>query len=66
MYICKKHGKLKTEWCNDCREIIACDCTDKEYTRFKDLIYDCDSGEKTITLYVFHCKTCGKYSHTKI
>ena len=58
---CPIHGKLKTEWCDDCGKIYpVCDCSDKTTTRFKDLIIECNDGEKTITIYVVHCDTCGK------
>ena len=59
MYICKKHGELLYEWCEECKEVIPCDCEDINSTRFKDLIIDCKAGEKTVTVYINHCETCG-------
>ena len=59
MYVCKKHGELESEWCDDCQEVVECDCSDVEKERYKDLIYDCAEGERTITIYLFYCGTCG-------
>jgi len=50
------HGKLDSHWCEECQEIYNCDCSILTKTRFKDLIIDCEDGEKTITLYVEHLK----------
>jgi hypothetical protein len=66
MYICKKHGKLDSHWCNECSELYPCDCSETTETRFKDLIYDCEDGEKTCTIYIEHCTTCGNLFNTKI
>lgn len=60
MYICEKHGVLESEWCDDCGIIVQCDCQNITSTRFKDLIYDCDDGERTTTVYIVHCETCGR------
>lgn len=60
MYVCPEHGNLLNDWCNDCSIIIKCDCSDIGTARFKDLIFDCLDGEHTATVYVHHCKTCGK------
>lgn len=62
MYICKKHGILQAEWCDACREIISCDCTNQTKTRKKDILYDCENGTRTITIWIHHCETCGKIS----
>ena len=62
MYICEKHGALDSEWCAQCGIIVDCDCSDQQVVRFRDLIYDCDSGERTITVRVSYCKTCGEPS----
>ena len=59
MYKCEKHGKLDSHWCEDCQELYACDCSETTETRFKDLIIDCEDGEKTKTIYIEHCVTCG-------
>lgn len=59
-YKCEEHGSLDIEWCDDCKEIKQCDCTTVTSTRYKDLIYDTDSGEKTVTIYLNHCQTCGE------
>jgi hypothetical protein len=59
MYKCIKHGKLDSDWCEECQEIYYCDCSELTETRFKDLIIDCEDGEKTITIYLEHCITCG-------
>ncbi len=59
MYNCKVHGVLENEWCDECQELIQCDCSDVTTTRFKDLIYDCEDGERTVTVYIDHCSTCG-------
>lgn len=60
MYICKKHGKQPTDWCSKCNKLLVCDCSTTTCTRFKDLIYDCDGGERTITIYLYHCEVCGE------
>ena len=59
MYICEKHGNLETEWCADCGEFKRCDCSDITCTRIKDFIYDTDCGERTVTIYLHYCRTCG-------
>jgi len=59
MYICEEHGELDNNWCVKCNKIKSCDCSKVTSTRFKDLIYDCDDGERTITVYIDHCETCG-------
>jgi len=66
MYVCETHGRLNTEWCDECNELVLCDCKEQEVTRFKDLIYDCEAGERTITIYLHHCMTCGEVSHVEI
>jgi hypothetical protein len=66
MFNCPEHGIIDSEWCTDCNKIIKCDCSDIVSTRFKDLIYDSCSGERTITIYLYHCQTCGEPSHTEI
>ena len=60
MYTCEKHGVLESEWCNGCGTVVQCDCQNLTSTRFKDLIYDCDDGERTVTVYIVHCETCGR------
>lgn len=61
MYVCPKHGVLDTEWCNPCGTILVCDCDDDgTSTRIKDIRYDCDNGERTVTIYIYHCATCGQ------
>lgn len=65
MYRCYKHGTLESEWCNDCEEIIECNCSAMEVARFKDLIYESKMGEKTITIFLQHCSTCGKPIYVK-
>jgi hypothetical protein len=64
-YVCGKHGALSSEWCAECCEIVECDCSGQTYTRFKDLIIDTESGEKTVTIRVYHCETCGEVSHAE-
>ena len=66
MYKCKKHGMLKSEWCEECQAVVECDCKDQTTTRFKDMIYDSDQGERTITIRLYHCATCGTPSHVEI
>jgi len=59
MYKCSEHGELDSGWCDECGELIKCDCSKLTETRFKDLIFDCDDGERTVTIYIEHCETCG-------
>ena len=66
MYKCDKHGEHKTDWCDWCSKILICDCSDQTYTRFKDLFYDCEGGERTVTIRLYHCNTCGIVSHAEI
>lgn len=66
MFVCSEHGQLATEWCDPCQKIVACDCSKTTYTRFKDMIFDCDDGERTITIRLYHCATCGEPSHAEI
>ncbi len=63
MYQCEKHGELESEWCGVCLTIVKCDCKNQTYTRFKDLSYDSEDGEKTITIRLHHCETCGEPSY---
>ena len=65
MYRCPEHGDLINDWCESCQAPIKCDCSDKTYTRFKDLIYDCNDGERTTTIRLYHCETCGEVSHAE-
>ena len=65
MYICEKHGILDSEWCDKCKEIKPCNCSDLTNTRYKDLILDCEDGERTFTIYVTHCSTCGRIFEIK-
>ena len=65
MYKCEKHGKLETEWCDKCSEIKQCDCSDMKTARFKDLFLDTKNGERTITVYIKYCNTCGKIANVK-
>ncbi len=58
---CPIHGDLDSEWCEDCGEVFECDCTNHIRTRFKDLVYDCDKGERTITIWITSCGTCGEF-----
>ena len=66
MYQCKKHGILKSEWCEGCQTVVECDCKDQTATRFKDMIYDSEEGERTITIRLYHCATCGMPSRVEI
>ena len=59
MYICPEHGDQGSDWCDECQEILKCDCSKLETTRFKDLIYDSESGDRTVTIHLKHCSTCG-------
>ncbi len=60
MYTCNIHGKLKTEWCDECGKIVSCDCSESDTARFKDLIFDCAEGERTVSVYIDYCNQCGK------
>lgn len=59
-YVCSEHGKMEHDWCDECGAILSCDCSNTVRTRFKDLVLDCDDGEKTVTIYIEHCETCGR------
>ena len=59
MYICDKHGQLDSEWCDDCQKIFKCDCSDIDYARYRDIHYDCKSGGRTATVWLYFCETCG-------
>jgi hypothetical protein len=59
-YVC--HGCqeiLDSEWCNNCKILIKCDCDNITSTRVKDIKFECDDGERTVTIWIYHCKTCG-------
>jgi len=60
MYRCEQHGKLKSEWCDSCSDIRGCDCSDMTTVRIKDFIYACNSGERTVTITLHYCETCGE------
>lgn len=66
MFVCENCGDSQTDWCEICGKAIACDHRDKTYTRFKDLIYDCEKGERTVTIRLHHCETCGEVSHAEV
>ena len=59
MYICEIHGELDSDWCDECQKIVECDCSNQSEVIFKDLIYDCDEGERTVSLRLQFCETCG-------
>ena len=54
MYKCDIHGKIESEWCDECQKIIDCDHSDIGFTRRKDV----DFGELCITINVDYCETC--------
>lgn len=62
-YNCDIHGELDSEFCEECEKIVDCDCKNQTYSRFKDLIYDCEDGERTVTIRIHHCETCGEISY---
>ena len=66
MYKCSKHGKLDNHWCDECQEIYLCDCSERIEIRFKDLIIDCEDGERTKTIYIEHCSTCGESFNVRL
>ena len=65
MYICKEHGKLQNEWCNMCKTVCKCDHSERDVRRFKDLRIYCEDGERTFTIYVEYCITCGEILEIK-
>jgi len=65
-YVCKECGDKDSDWCDKCEELLQCDCSDQTYSRFKDLIFDCDDGEKTVTIRLHHCSCCGEVSHAEV
>lgn len=62
MYKCKIHGELKTEWCDECKKIVQCDCSDADYQKISGLHYDTNQGERSLEIKVIFCATCGKLS----
>jgi hypothetical protein len=56
MYVCDKHGALDSEWCEQCGEIVACDCSDMAAERVW-ITYM--SGDRNHALIVRYCGTCG-------
>ena len=63
-YYCYKCCKEKdTEWCDDCRLVVDCNCSSIIGTRFKDLTINCTDGERTVRIWIYHCETCGEVSH---
>jgi len=66
MYKCEIHGELDSEWCDGCEGLKPCDCSDITTTRIKDFIYDCKDGERTVTITLHHCETCGDPSHADV
>jgi len=63
MYICKYHGKLGTNYCEQCHCILICDHSVSETVRV-GVILDCTDGEKTDEVMIRHCSTCGKILNT--
>lgn len=66
MYRCEQHGAIDSEWCDACKKIVSCDCKDQTYTKFKDMLYDCNSGERSVTIRLHHCETCGMITGVEI
>ncbi len=59
MYECIKHGESQTEFCEKCNRICECNHRDLE-TLHHDLIIDCKDGDRTPTILIIHCSTCGE------
>lgn len=59
MFVCEKHGDLKSEWCDMCRKPISCDCMDIETDVFKE-VFDFATGKKTVIFILEYCGTCGR------
>lgn len=59
MYNCIQHGELESEWCEKCNAILPCDHSKAETFR-QDLLIDCTDGERTPTIIIRYCSTCGK------
>ena len=66
MYICNKHGRLKTEWCDECQKCYICNCVSLTKTYFNDLHINSERGESTLSIYVEHCSVCGQPNTVKI
>lgn len=60
MYICEEHGQLESEWCDICEKIFECDCLDRRFVQVKDVVLDYKDIEKTITINIFICNSCGE------
>ncbi len=61
MWNCNRCGPIDSAWCDTCQVEVDCDHSDTSVTRLKDVIYDSDAGERTVTLYLSTCKTCGEF-----
>ena len=60
MYVCDIHGELESIWCDKCSKEVTCKCKTEDSARYKDLIYELEDGsEKTFTIRLFFCPTCG-------
>lgn len=60
MYTCMIHKNTTTKWCEECKTEVPCGHQVHQFARFKDLVYHCLDGEKTVTLFMYYCNTCGK------
>ena len=56
MYICEKHGELKTDWCDDCGQTVKCDCS--TIISFNGYI-EHPFQNRQIEIVLECCKNCG-------
>lgn len=61
MFVCPAHGKLESEWCDDCGTINKCDCSDVVSARQKDILFNYENGTGNFTVWFKYCDTCGDF-----
>lgn len=65
MYICKEHGELEDEWCDECKVVVRCDHKDQTSSRLKDMYYESKNSDHYVTIRIDHCDTCGEINNIR-
>ncbi len=50
-----------TQYKEEAFPLAECDCSTTEKVRHKDLRYDSQAGERTVTVWIEFCPVCGDF-----